>query len=309
MERVIELLKNGQVVPEILVSRICKLAEELLINENNILVIPTPVTVCGDVHGQLHDLFTLFATGGDCPSTRYLFLGDFVDRGFHSVETFLLLLCLKVRYPDRINLVRGNHESRTISQSYGFYDECLRKYGNTSVWSICCSVFDYLAIGAMIGGPHGIFCVHGGLSPVAKEIDDIRAIDRNQEVPHDGAMCDLLWSDPDDSLDSSLSDFVLSSRGAGFLFSKNAVEEFHHTNKTSLIARAHQLAVEGFKEMFERQLVTVWSAPNYCYRCGNLASIMEVDDDLNRTFKVFDAIERPGADLEPIRHPHPEYFL
>lgn len=309
MDRVIELLKNGQVVPEVLVSRICKLAEELLINENNILVVPTPVTVCGDIHGQVHDLFTLFATGGDCPGTRYLFLGDFVDRGFHSVETFMLLICLKVRYPDRIYLVRGNHESRTISQSYGFYDECLRKYGNTSVWTMCCGVFDYLAIGAMIGGPHGVFCVHGGLSPDARDIDDIRAIDRNQEVPHEGAMCDLLWSDPDDSLDPSLSDFVLSSRGAGFLFSKNAVEEFHHANKTSLIARAHQLAVEGFNEMFDKQLVTVWSAPNYCYRCGNLASIMEINDDLHREFKVFDAVERPCFDLEPIRNPHPEYFL
>jgi len=64
----------------------------------------------------------LFKVGGDCPQTNYLFLGDFVDRGFYSVETFLLLLALKVRYPDRITLIRGNHESRQITQVYGFYE-------------------------------------------------------------------------------------------------------------------------------------------------------------------------------------------
>jgi serine/threonine-protein phosphatase 4 catalytic subunit len=137
-----------------------------------------------------------------------------VDRGFYSVETFLLLLALKVRYPDRITLIRGNHESRQITQVYGFYDECQRKYGSSNVWRWCCEVFDYLALGAIVDGR--VFCVHGGLSPVLQAIDQvsfehhnrvldfssltwiqIRAIDRKQEVPHDGPMCDLLWSDPD----------------------------------------------------------------------------------------------------------------
>ncbi len=86
----------------------------------------------------------LFKVGGDCPATNYLFMGDFVDRGFYSVETFLLLLALKVRYPDRITLIRGNHESRQITQVYGFYDECLRKFGSVNVWRYCTDVFDYL---------------------------------------------------------------------------------------------------------------------------------------------------------------------
>lgn len=142
-----------------------------------------------------------------------LLLGDFVDRGFYSVETFLLLLALKVRYPERMTLIRGNHESRQITQVYGFYDECQRKYGSSNVWRWCCEVFDYLALGAIVDGR--VFCVHGGLSPNLTGIDQvrlilprdfctlsfcalqIRAIDRKQEVPHDGPMCDLLWSDPD----------------------------------------------------------------------------------------------------------------
>jgi|TARA_B110000971_G_scaffold152203_1_gene155435 serine/threonine-protein phosphatase 4 catalytic subunit len=132
--------------------------------------------------------------GGECPQTNYLFMGDFVDRGFYSVETFLLLLALKVRYPDRIFLIRGNHESRQITQVYGFYDECLRKYGSVNVWRYCTDIFDYLSLSALV--ENNVLCVHGGLSPTITTVDQIRTIDRKQEVPHDGAMCDLLWCGP-----------------------------------------------------------------------------------------------------------------
>ena len=137
----------------------------------------------------------LFKIGGDWPETNYLFLGDFVDRGFNSVETFLLLLALKVRYPERIALIRGNHESRQITQVYGFYDECMRKYGSANVWRYCTEIFDYLSLAALVDDK--VFCVHGGLSPDITQMDEIRAIDRKQEVPHEGGMWDLMWSDPD----------------------------------------------------------------------------------------------------------------
>jgi diadenosine tetraphosphatase ApaH/serine/threonine PP2A family protein phosphatase len=290
-----------------------------------------------------------------------ILVGDFVDRGFYSLESFLLLLCLKVRYPDRMTLIRGNHESRQITTVYGFYDECLRKYGSANVWRYCCDVFDYLALGAIvlgasntlspsadqdpideeveievcdqngsvlsrfsrqqqnssqpdgssqpeaatrspngsgggdktgppgsgasgssggsIGNPAGaVLCVHGGLSPLIDTVDKIRLIDRKQEVPHEGAMCDLLWSDPDD-----IDGWGLSPRGAGFLFGADIVKVFNHKNDLSLIARAHQLVMEGFKEMFDASIVTVWSAPNYCYRCGNVAAVLELCEDESGT--------------------------
>lgn len=239
--------------------------------------------------------------GGDCPETNYLFLGDFVDRGFYSVETFLLLLALKVRYPDRIFLIRGNHESRQITQVYGFYDECLRKFGSVNVWRYCTEIFDYLSLSAVVDNE--IFAVHGGLSPSITTLDQIRIINRKQEVPHDGAMCDLLWSDPEE-----IQGWGLSPRGAGYLFGGDVVAQFNKLNSLGVIARAHQLVMEGYKPMFNETLVTVWSAPNYCYRCGNVAAIMEVDDRLQRSYKIFEAAPQDvrGA---PARRMPPTYFL
>lgn len=263
--------------------------------------VDSPVTICGDIHGQFYDLMELFKVGGDCPQTNYLFLGDFVDRGFYSVETFLLLLALKVRYPDRITLIRGNHESRQITQVYGFYDECLRKYGSVNVWRYCTDIFDYLSLAAVID--NRVFCVHGGLSPAISSLDQIRTIDRKQEVPHDGPMCDLLWSDPEE-----IDGWGLSPRGAGYLFGGDVTTAFNQTNKIELIARAHQLVMDGYKIMFSDQLVTVWSAPNYCYRCGNVAAILELDEHLSKTFKVFDAAPQEARGVEAKR-PVPDYFL
>ena len=363
LDSAISELRACRTIPESQVRELCHKARELLIEEGNVVQVDAPVTICGDIHGQFHDLMELFRVGGDVPDTNYLFMGDFVDRGFYSLESFLLLLCLKVRYPDRITLIRGNHESRQITTVYGFYDECLRKYGSANVWRYCCEVFDYLALGALIlgtssmlepvmnvsmdqgsqtmpvvddeieieimnsrnevtarfprsrrrmfdndtmassppaspnittpskTGPSGtgasgdsggslqsgggaVLCVHGGLSPLIDSVDKIRLLDRKQEVPHEGAMCDLLWSDPDE-----IDGWGLSPRGAGFLFGADIVKRFNHMNDLSLIARAHQLVMEGFKEMFDSSIVTVWSAPNYCYRCGNVAAILELGED------------------------------
>ena len=243
----------------------------------------------------------MFKVGGECPDKNYLFLGDFVDRGYYSVETFLLLLALKVRYPDRITLIRGNHESRQITQVYGFYDECLRKYGSVNVWRYCTEIFDYLSLSAIIEDK--IFTVHGGLSPSINTLDQIRVIDRKQEVPHDGAMCDLMWSDPEE-----IDGWGLSPRGAGYLFGGDIVAMFNERNDLDLIARAHQLVMEGHRSMFNDSLVTVWSAPNYCYRCGNVAAILELDENLVRSFQIFDAAPQEKRGV-PIKNPPPDYFL
>lgn len=301
LDRQIEQLRRCEYIKESEVKALCAKARELLAGESNVQRVEAPITLCGDIHGQFYDLMELFKVGGEVPETNYLFLGDFVDRGYYSVETFLLLLALKVRYPDKVTLIRGNHESRQITQVYGFYDECLRKYGSVNVWRYCTDIFDYLSLAALV--EDRLFCVHGGLSPAIKTIDEIRSIDRKQEVPHEGSMCDLLWSDPE-----GIPGWGVSPRGAGYLFGQTAVLQFNRTNGIEVIARAHQLVMDGFKWWFDKTLVTVWSAPNYCYRCGNTASIMELDEKMTPNFKLFDAAPASERGV-PAKKPAPDYFL
>jgi len=154
----IQHLMQCKQLPEADVKRLCEKAREILMEESNVQPVRCPVTVCGDIHGQFHDLMELFRIGGNSPDTNYLFMGDYVDRGYYSVETVTLLVALKVRYKDRVTILRGNHESRQITQVYGFYDECLRKYGNANVWKAFTDLFDYLPLTALI--EEQIFCLH-----------------------------------------------------------------------------------------------------------------------------------------------------
>eukprot|EP01090_Pellita_catalonica_P010191 TRINITY_DN21658_c0_g1_i1.p1 TRINITY_DN21658_c0_g1~~TRINITY_DN21658_c0_g1_i1.p1 ORF type:complete len:304 (+),score=43.03 TRINITY_DN21658_c0_g1_i1:111-1022(+) len=283
----IETLRKCKYLPEQDLKQLCEMVKELLLEESNVQPVEAPVTICGDIHGQFYDLLELFRVGGEIPDRNYVFMGDFVDRGYYSLETFTFLLALKARYPNRITLLRGNHESRQITQVYGFYDECQQKYGSANAWKYCTQVFDYLTLAALVAGK--ILCVHGGLSPDIRTMDQIRTIRRNVEIPHEGAFCDLMWSDPEE-----IETWQVSPRGAGWLFGSKVTEEFTQINDLDLICRAHQLVQEGSKYMFNKKLVTVWSAPNYCYRCGNVASILSLDADLNRDFKIFHAV--PDSD-------------
>ncbi|XP_059661631.1 phytochrome-associated serine/threonine-protein phosphatase [Cornus florida] len=281
----ISKVKEGQHLSEDELQLLCEYVKEILIEESNVQPVNSPVTVCGDIHGQFHDLMKLFQTGGHVPETNYIFMGDFVDRGYNSLEVFTILLLLKARYPANITLLRGNHESRQLTQVYGFYDECQRKYGNANAWRYCTDVFDYLTLSAIIDGT--VLCVHGGLSPDIRTVDQIRVIERNCEIPHEGPFCDLMWSDPED-----IETWAVSPRGAGWLFGSRVTSEFNHINKLDLVCRAHQLVQEGLKYMFQdKGLVTVWSAPNYCYRCGNVASILSFNENMEREVKFFTETE------------------
>eukprot|EP01094_Clydonella_sp_ATCC50884_P018011 TRINITY_DN3255_c0_g1_i4.p1 TRINITY_DN3255_c0_g1~~TRINITY_DN3255_c0_g1_i4.p1 ORF type:complete len:251 (+),score=86.55 TRINITY_DN3255_c0_g1_i4:566-1318(+) len=247
----------------------------------------------------------MFKVVGNCPNANFLFLGDYVDRGAFSVETICYLIALKLRWPSRITLLRGNHESEGITQVYGFYAECMRKYGTSTVWKHLVELFNFLPISAVVG--QSLYCVHGGLSPEIGTLDQIRLIDRFQELQSDGPLADLLWSDPDGSVET----FSQSKRGVGYLFGTTDLRQFLRTNHLSHMVRSHQLCMDGFQVMWDDTLTTVWSAPNYCYRCGNVAAAMVVAEDGSRALTTF--LEAPESER---RRPDndtnkevPDYFL
>ena len=292
----LEDLKKIKCLPEGDLKQLCEKAKEIFIEESNVQNVSAPVIICGNIHGQIYDLLKLFKIGGDIPNSKYIFMGDYVDRGYNSVEVVELLLALKVKYPAHITLLRGNHESRTISHYYGFHEEITRKYGNSNAWEYLTNLFDYLPIAALVEGK--IFCVHGGLSPYISTIDQIRLINRKMEIPKEGVICDLLWSDASEDIET----WIVSPRGAGWEYGWKVVDEFTHINGLELICRAHQLVMEGFKYWFEKKnLCTVWSAPNNRYRAGNKASILKIGSDLSRTIDYFDFSAKSTTSQPPKR--------
>jgi len=277
----LEKAQKGELLEELAIKVICLKLKEILTEEDNIKILSSPITVVGDIHGQFYDLLEIFKVGGNVPDINYLFLGDYVDRGPHSIETIVLLALLKLKYPKRITLIRGNHETRVVTQTYGFYTECQTKYGDIMVWQHITDMFDYLPIGALIDNE--ILCVHGGLSPHIETIDELSTLKRFQEIPHEGPLADIMWSDPDpDNMG-----FTISARGAGYMFGEDVFDRFMRLNKVTHFLRAHQLCMEGYQLLFNDRFMTVWSAPNYLYRFGNMASILEIDENKKFFFNLF----------------------
>ncbi|TNJ29976.1 Serine/threonine-protein phosphatase [Giardia muris] len=306
--------------------------QAILAQEPNVLNLSGPINICGDLHGQFYDVVKLFDVGGRIDNSapnqanmtvipfnanskgsvangasakslrtsptpkKYLFLGDYVDRGYFSLETVTLLYLLKLCYPNQIYLIRGNHECRSITQVYGFYEQCQRYYMHSAVWKLFVDSFDYLPIAAVVD--NRIFGVHGGLSPKCPSLDSIRTIQRSLEIPSEGSFTDLCWSDPE----PKVSMFSPSTRGAGFLFGAQAVEKFNGDNGIEIVTRAHQLAAQGYQWYFNNKCCTCWSCPNYFYKCKNLAAVMEIDTNGGGgiCFLQFDAVpdnEREKPDL------------
>jgi serine/threonine-protein phosphatase PP1 catalytic subunit len=201
-----------------------------------LLELEAPIKVCGDVHGQYYDLLRLFEYGGYPPESNYLFLGDYVDRGKQSLETICLLLAYKIKYPENFFLTRGNHECASINRIYGFYDECKRRY-SIKLWKIFTDCFNCLPIVAIID--EKIICMHGGLSPELENVDQIRKIVRPTDVPEQGILCDLVWSDPDQNING----WGPNDRGVSVVFSSSIVERFLKNNDLDLVCRAHQVNI------------------------------------------------------------------
>jgi len=259
------------------IRELCYRSREIFIQQPILLELEAPIKICGDVHGQYYDLLRLFEYGGFPPDANYLFLGDYIDRGKQSLETVCLLLAYKIKYPENFFLLRGNHECASINRIYGFYDECKRRHG-IKLWKIFTDCFNCLPIAALIDDK--ILCMHGGLSPELNKILTINNIVRPTDVPDTGLLCDLLWSDPE----KEVQDWGDNDRGVSFTFGEDIVRKFNTKNEIDLICRAHQVVEDGYEFFCDRQLVTLFSAPNYCGEFDNSGAMMSVDESMMCSF-------------------------
>uniref|UniRef100_A0A5S6R554 Serine/threonine-protein phosphatase n=1 Tax=Trichuris muris TaxID=70415 RepID=A0A5S6R554_TRIMR len=267
----------NQKIEEKEIFKIIDDAMKVLLQQETLIEISAPVSVCGDIHGQFYDLLRIFDTAGWPPKTRYLFLGDYVDRGSHSIEVILMMFVYKVLYRDDYFILRGNHECISINRMYGFYEECAARY-SIRLYMHFQRVFDCLPVAALID--NRIFCMHGGLSPHLVDFDQIRMCKRPMEIPDDGLLNDLLWADPKRGIKGWRS----SARNQGCEFGADVVESFCHRMDIDLIARAHQVVRRGYEFFANHRLVTIFSAPNYCGEFGNSAGIMQVNSSLHCVF-------------------------
>ncbi|KAF9737378.1 serine threonine-protein phosphatase 2b catalytic subunit [Paraphaeosphaeria minitans] len=259
---------------------------EVLKSEPNLLEMDAPITVCGDVHGQYYDLMKLFEVGGDPAETRYLFLGDYVDRGYFSIECVLYLWSLKIWYPNTLWLLRGNHECRHLTDYFTFKLECKHKYSE-AVYEACMESFCALPLAAVMNKQ--FLCIHGGLSPELHTLDDLKSIDRFREPPTHGLMCDILWADPLEEFgQEKTNDFFVHNhvRGCSYFFSYPAACAFLEKNNLLSIIRAHEAQDAGYR-MYRKtrttgfpSVMTIFSAPNYLDVYNNKAAVLKYENNV-----------------------------
>jgi serine/threonine-protein phosphatase PP1 catalytic subunit len=252
---------------------LCTGVQSLFLSEPTLLELQGPMNICGDLHGQLADLIRCFQFAGLPPYVRWLFLGDYVDRGPESVEVLCFLFALKCRYPAHVFLIRGNHETRDMSEVGGLYSECVHKL-NESVWNTFCKVFDVMPLAVVLSNK--FFCVHGGIGPKLETLQQIRTVRRPLFLPESSIVMDMLWSDPS----PDVTDFKPSPRGGTFLWGLGAAERFLSKTGLQMIVRAHQVAVNGYDYPFfpSKLVVTVFTASNYSESARNRAALMAIDE-------------------------------
>lgn len=294
------LLKEGKLTDDAAL-RLIQGARTIFESEPNLLELEAPTVVCGDLHGQFYDMLTIFEIAGDLEriNGRYLFLGDYVDRGSFSTEIVLYLCALKIRYPRKLYLLRGNHETRLMCEFMTFYDEVIHKY-NRKIYDEFQRLFRALPLCAVIKNTSNgnCFCTHGGIGPEIRTLDDIRKINRFCEIPKKTGFWDLVWADPlpewgDDTIQMTKdewerSEFTPNSlRRSSYFYGLGAVEKFLRRNGLCCIIRGHQVQQSGYFEHFAHcdrvfpiaPVLTVFSAPNYCDEYENCAAFLQIMPD------------------------------
>ncbi|XP_057782058.1 serine/threonine-protein phosphatase BSL3-like isoform X2 [Salvia miltiorrhiza] len=269
------------------IADLCDSAERIFASEPSVLQLKAPIKIFGDLHGQFGDLMRLFdeygspSTAGDIAYIDYLFLGDYVDRGQHSLETITLLLAMKVEHPHQIHLIRGNHEAADINALFGFRIECIERMGERDgiwAWHRINRLFNWLPLAALI--EKKIICMHGGIGRSINHVEQIESIQRPIAMEAGSiVLMDLLWSDPTEN--DSVEGLRPNARGPGLVtFGPDRVMEFCNNNDLQLIVRAHECVMDGFERFAQGHLITLFSATNYCGTANNAGAILVLGRDL-----------------------------
>ncbi|XP_019868761.1 serine/threonine-protein phosphatase alpha-2 isoform-like [Aethina tumida] len=273
-------------LPEKAIITLCLKARQIFLQQPILLELEAPLNICGDIHGQYFDLLGIFEKGNYPPDSNYLFLGDYVDRGQHSLETICLLLAYKIKYPNNFFLLRGNHETELVCKYHGFFHECVIRYDKMGhkLFKTFNDVFESLPVAAVIDDK--IFCCHGGLSPKLIDVEDfkkeIKNLKRSGENNEEGLMCDILWSDPSKQVKT----WGPSDRGVSYLFGLEILNKFLKQQNLDLVVRAHEVVEDGYEFFGNRKLVTIFSAPNYCGEFDNAGAFLTIDEELKCKFKI-----------------------
>ncbi|EDR26452.1 serine/threonine protein phosphatase 2B catalytic subunit, putative [Entamoeba dispar SAW760] len=293
------LIRQGKLTQEAGIA-IIKQARDIFKKEANLLIVHAPVVIIGDIHGQFYDMLNVMDMLGSPNKTQYLFLGDYVDRGDYSAEVLFYLLAHKICYPERVFMLRGNHETRLMCEYMTFLLECNNKY-NMKIYNEFLTLFDSLPLSALIeGNINGrVLCMHGGIGPDINTLNDINNINRFMEPPGQGPLTDLLWSDPinewdpDDPEWEGISRYEWSKitfcentmRHTSYFYGRGALEPFLQRNNLASIVRGHQVQDEGYFEhtflTIERPLplcFTIFSAPNYCDQYNNQGALLSISN-------------------------------
>ncbi|XP_059484840.1 serine/threonine-protein phosphatase 5 [Neocloeon triangulifer] len=247
-------------------------------------------TICGDIHGQFYDLMNIFSLNGlPSPDNPFLFNGDFVDRGSFSVECIFTLFGFKLLYPKHFFMSRGNHESVTMNQMYGFEGEVKAKY-TEQMAQLFTEVYNWLPLCHCLN--NRVLVMHGGLfSRDGVKLDELRQIERNRQPPEDGLMCELLWSDPQPQEGRAP-----SKRGVGVQFGPDVTHRFLKDNSLDYVVRSHEVKADGYEVAHDGKCITVFSAPNYCDTMGNKGAFIVLNGkDMKPNFTTYEAAPHPNV--------------
>ena len=284
---------NLKIFPDFFLIELAECAMKIFESEQSLLELEPPIIIVGDLHGHLLNLYQILKSCDMPNQTRYLFLGDIVDRGDFSIETLSLLYVLKISFPNNVYIIRGNHEFESSCLKGGFFSEVTSIYNNRLIYNAFVKSFEYIPIAAKIG-PY--ICLHGGISPDLKSLKQLSDYRRPLPNYDDSVLCGVMWSDPNENIRS----FQSSFRGVGFYFGKKKLEKFLDKNNLKVLIRGHQ-CVDGYQICLGGRCITVFSASNYCGGAENRSAVLQINPDMSASpmlFPFLKYLKRTNVNME-----------